>query len=285
MWPSLIIGPVGETVSPSASNPLVYDSGLEHKYNMDPTSLVLIALELYDIRKDKNEAFQFFVRAWHQARLPSATIRLVTHYVPLQTTLEPSHKGSSVHETTAYFIQCLGGREGVAQLYREAGLLYLEGAASVLLSSSSSTLSSIRMPSQPLTSDGGTDSWRRDREAARKYFERARNLQPNIDVPILPPDPEDFADNQELKMPSVDDLHPAPENVCHGHSHHENLETAVIRRRQRKEELHVDDAKVESMDNSWYLYIPGLVGAGTALVVVGVVGALSFSTWRRNQSS
>jgi hypothetical protein len=61
IWPSLITGPVAEAVSPFALTPLVYDSGMEHKYNMDPTSLTLIALELYDIRKDKNEAFQFFV--------------------------------------------------------------------------------------------------------------------------------------------------------------------------------------------------------------------------------
>ena len=35
-------------------------------------------------------------------------------------------------------------------------------------------------------------------------------------------------------------------------------------------------------DNTWYLYLPGLVGAGTALLVVGF---LSFSSWRKGQGS
>ncbi|KAF5367549.1 hypothetical protein D9758_003666 [Tetrapyrgos nigripes] len=43
-----------------------------------------------------------------------------------------------------------------------------------------------------------------------------------------------------------------------------------------------------AVDGTWYILnmIPGLVGAGTALVVVGVVGVLSFSSWsRRNHGS
>ncbi|KIK17608.1 hypothetical protein PISMIDRAFT_685058, partial [Pisolithus microcarpus 441] len=62
---------------PSAPIPMLYDPDLEVKYNMDPTSLVLFAIELLDIRKDKEEAFECFVRAWHQAHLPSATMKLV----------------------------------------------------------------------------------------------------------------------------------------------------------------------------------------------------------------
>jgi len=43
---------------------------------------------------------------------------------------------------------------------------------------------------------------------------------------------------------------------------------------------------LDDVDGAWYYYIPGLVGVGTALLVVGVVGVLSFSTWsRRNQGS
>jgi hypothetical protein len=61
IWPSLIAGPVSETVSPYAPTPILYDPNVEYKYNMDPTSLVLIALELYDIRKDKDGAFECFV--------------------------------------------------------------------------------------------------------------------------------------------------------------------------------------------------------------------------------
>jgi hypothetical protein len=60
IWPSLVVGPVPHATLPDT---LVYDATheIEHKYNMDPTSLVLIALELSDIRKDKEEAFECFV--------------------------------------------------------------------------------------------------------------------------------------------------------------------------------------------------------------------------------
>lgn len=61
IWPSLIIGPVDILVSPSVPYPFVCDPILEHNYNMDPTSLVLIALELFDIRKDKEGAFEYLV--------------------------------------------------------------------------------------------------------------------------------------------------------------------------------------------------------------------------------
>jgi hypothetical protein len=178
----------------------------------------------------------------------------------------------------------------VANLYLQAGLLHLEGAASPLLSSSSSTLSSIRMPSQQIVGEGGTEAWVRDRDAARRYFERARVLQPDLDIPLLPPDSEGlFAVSKEyndLEMPSMEIDPSAPGSVYSGMSHHEDPETPTVRRRRRKEEIVlIDDAKLSDMDNAWYLYIPGLVGAGTALLVVGVVGALSFSSWRRNQGS
>ncbi|KAI0768055.1 hypothetical protein BD413DRAFT_137456 [Trametes elegans] len=87
IWPSLIVGPVPESISPAPSNLYPWTTSVteEAKYNMDPTSLALIALELYDIRKAKEDAFEYFIRAWHQAHLPSAAIRLATHYLPLQT--------------------------------------------------------------------------------------------------------------------------------------------------------------------------------------------------------
>jgi thiamine pyrophosphokinase len=63
-----------------------------------------------------------------------------------------------------------------------------------------------------------------------------------------------------------------------------------LRRRRQEAEaaakalLEQADIERESDDNTWYLYLPGLIGAGTALLVVGVVSALSFSTWRKNQN-
>lgn len=64
IWPSLIVGPVPESLSSSISNTVVvFDANEEQedKYNMDPTSLTLIALELFDIRKDRQEAFEYFL--------------------------------------------------------------------------------------------------------------------------------------------------------------------------------------------------------------------------------
>lgn len=63
IWPSLIIGPVPDYLSPLVNDSIIFDASLEleHQYNMDPTSLVLIGLELFDIRKDREEAFECFL--------------------------------------------------------------------------------------------------------------------------------------------------------------------------------------------------------------------------------
>lgn len=189
--------------------------------------------------------------------------------------------------TLSYYLQCIGGVRGLAQLYLEAGMLHLEGAATSLLSSSYSSLSSIRMPLQSQIGEGGTAAWRRDREASARYFERARLLEPNLDIPLLPlEEPKGMA--EELEMPNIELAPSAPESRS-GESHYTDPEPPLIRRRRRKEDLALldkRDANVDDLDSTWYLYIPGLVGAGTALLVVGIVGALSFSTWsRRNQGS
>lgn len=67
IWPCLISGPVEEAVSPCVTNPLIYNSSdeLERKYNMDPTSLVLLALELFDIRQEREAAFEYFLYAYY----------------------------------------------------------------------------------------------------------------------------------------------------------------------------------------------------------------------------
>ncbi|KAG9314857.1 hypothetical protein JVU11DRAFT_3954 [Chiua virens] len=294
IWPSLIVGPVPQELSPSAPVPAALDTDPEGKYNMDPTSLVLFAIELFDIRKDREEAFECFVRAWHQAHLPSATMKLVTHYLPLQIPLnaidvdEEKQRG-----TMSYYLHCIGGPMGLAQLYLEAGLLHLEGAASVLLSASYSTLSSIRVPPPPQPGEGGSEAWKRDRELAGRYFDRARALHSELDVPVIPDDGSGQAVSgsiHELEMPSIE-IHPsAPESVCSGEAAIYSEKEMLVRRRRRqkkKEELiFLDEVKgKEEIEGAWYLYVPSLVGAGTALLVVGVIGALSFSSWRRNQGS
>uniref|UniRef100_A0A8H7XYQ4 CS domain-containing protein n=1 Tax=Psilocybe cubensis TaxID=181762 RepID=A0A8H7XYQ4_PSICU len=290
IWPSLIVGPVPESLSSSISNTVVvFDANeeSEEKYNMDPTSLALIALELSDIRKEKQEAFEYFLRSWKQAHVPSATMRLVSHYLPLESTeeiVEPV--GKPAPGSTAYYLHSIGGYRGLAQLYLEAGLLHLEGAASTLLAASYSTLASIRIPIQAQIGEGGTEAWKRDREAAAEFFERARTLYPILDIPALPSDA-----GLELEMPIMHLTPSAPDSIQSKESHYEDSETEipVVRRRRKREEeivLEKPNTDMDDYDNTWYLYIPGIIGAGTALLVVGIVGALSFSNWsRRSQSS
>jgi len=289
IWPSLIVGPAPESLSPTVTNSVIFDASIEieQQYNMDPTSLALIALELSDIRKDKEEAFEYFLRAWHQAHVPSSTMRLVSHYLPLQvTTTLGQNIQNPTRGTTSYYLQCVGGSRGLAQLYLEAGLLHLEGAASTLLTSSYSSLSSIRMPLHSQIDEGGAEAWRRDREAASHFFEQARVLQPNLDIPALPAEGE-----LELEMPSMHLAPSAPDSIQSKESMYTDSEpeVPVARRRRKKEEQALLDkasAGLDDMENTWYLYVPGIIGAGTALLVVGIVGALSFSTWsRRNQGS
>lgn len=169
----------------------------------------------------------------------------------------------------------------------------MEGAASSLLASSYSSLSSIRMPLQSQGGESSTEAWKRDRDAAGRYFERARTLQPTLDIPLLPLDgeslPRGIGDAEELEMPSMEMQPSAPQSIYSGESHYTDPDPSQLRRRRKREETTLfesHEARVDDIDNTWYLYIPGLVGAGTALLVVGVVGALSFSTWsRRNQGS
>lgn len=220
-------------------------------------------------------------------------MRLVSHYVPPHSLPDPlptpSEDTTGSGRTTTYYVQSLGGPAGLAQLYLEAGLLHLEGAASMLLASSYSPLSSIRLPSQsqypPDFSEGGsTGAWKRDREAARRYFNGARVLCPTLEVPALPAEDEGSPDDDEatelgLRMPSVD-LRASSETSQprRRHTQREGVQTKeVVEVPQRAR-------RTDDLDAAWYLYVPGLVGAGTALLVVGVIGALSFSSWRKNQS-
>jgi thiamine pyrophosphokinase len=216
-------------------------------------------------------------------------MRLVTHYVPLDSLPDPlpaPSENATEQGRTSYYIQSLGGLPGVAQLYLEAGLLHLEGAASMLLASSYSPLSSIRLPSQSQylpdsSKDGSTAAWKRDREAARRYFDRARVLCPTLEVPVLPVEDKGATDDDDatelgLRMPSVD-VRASPEvsRTRRRHTGAQNKDLVDVPQRARR---------TDDLDGAWYLYVPGLVGAGTALLVVGVIGALSFTSWRKNQN-
>jgi len=215
-------------------------------------------------------------------------MRLVSHYLPPdQVTpngiLEMSEK--PVRGTSAYFIKSIGGARGLAQLYLEAGLLHLEGAASTLLTASYSSLSSIRIPLHAQIGEGGAAAWRRDREAAAKFFDSARALCPGLDIPALPSEGE-----LELEMPTMNLVHSDSEPSKEEFMTDSEPDAALRRRRKalEKEQALLDKGKagLDDMEGPWYLYVPGIIGAGTALLVVGIVGALSFSTWsRRNQGS
>ncbi|KAI5996779.1 hypothetical protein EDC04DRAFT_2872325 [Pisolithus marmoratus] len=299
IWPSLIVGPVPRELSPSAPIPMLYDPDLEVKYNMDPTSLVLFAIELLDIRKDREEAFEcfvyvfFFWTPWHQAHLPSATMKLVTHYLPPHTSLSYVKEAEeNTRGTLSYYVQCIGGAAGLGQLYLEARLLHLEGVASVVLSASYATLSSIPVPPQPQP-ENGAEAWQRDRDAASRYFDRARAMNSDLDVPVIADERSGQTRSvHELEMPSLDIPHlpSAPESAYSGEGSMYSEQERVVRRRKQertKDELiFIDDVKgKDGIGNAWYLYVPSLVGAGTALLVVGVIGTLSFSSWRRNQGT
>ena len=70
-------------------------------------------------------------RAWHQARTPLATLKLVTHFLPVNTAI-PALNTSASPGTAAYYIKALGGQQALARLYLEAGLiLHLEGAGAM----------------------------------------------------------------------------------------------------------------------------------------------------------
>ncbi|KAG6816296.1 hypothetical protein H0H87_007179 [Tephrocybe sp. NHM501043] len=236
IWPSLIVGPAPEYLSPPVTDSVLFDASieLEHQYNMDPTSLVLLGLEQFDIRKDKEEAFEYFIRAWHQAHVPTASMRLASYYLPLTSTYdyEASDK-QELRGTTAYYLQCLGGQRGLAQLYVDAGLLHLEGAASTLLSASYSSLASLRVPLHAQVGEGGTEAWMHDRSAAAKYFERARSLDPSLEIPALP-EVEPRYHSEELEMPSMDPSASEPGSLSEASQY---PDADIIRRRKKKEEL------------------------------------------------
>ncbi|KAF8625535.1 hypothetical protein AX15_005302 [Amanita polypyramis BW_CC] len=264
IWPSLIVGPVPDTFSPPITDSLIFNTSheLEHKYNMDPTSLALLGLEYFDIRKDKEEAFEYFMRAWHQARNPSATMRLVSQYVPLQVTSDLSvSQEQAPRGTLDYYAQCLGGKNGLARLYLEAGLLHLEGMASTLLSSSYSSLSSIRVPLPTPNEESGTEAWKRDREAALGYFEHAHALDQDIEIPALPHESESTTQLNalDLEMPKMDVGAATPESEQSLGSRQTDPGPPIVRRRKKREGvINAKPVDLDDMDSTWYLYVPGL---------------------------
>jgi hypothetical protein len=212
----------------------------------------------------------------------------VTHYIPLQASTSLSSIEPIAKETPSYFVDRLGGVPGQAQLYLEAGLLHLEGAASLLLSSSSTALSSLRSsePYHALASrESGTEGWRRDRETARRYFERAKILDPTIDVPVLPSEGDESTSEKGRRSIEVRSTAPSTSGVSRASSQKDTQEKDAVAakpKRRRKEKDGLEDSLLDHVDSDlWYLYLPGVVGA---VIAVGIVGALSLTSWRKSQA-
>lgn len=206
-----------------------------------------------------------------------STLRLVTNYIPLPENDLPDN----IRDTQPYYINRIGGSVGLAQLYLEAGQLYLEGSASLILASSTPiALSSIRTSEpfiHPSTRETGTETWRKDREAARRFFSRAQVLDPTLEIPVLPSDNEELKNNEHQTKEGVS--RPTLREKGSIEDHHE-LQNSPVKRLQKAKDL--VDPYVESEENDmWYFYLPSVIGA---VLAVGVVGVLSFSSWRKKQN-
>jgi hypothetical protein len=192
--------------------------------------------------------------------------------------------------TGAYYLARIGGLPGLARLYLEAGLLYLEGGAEGYLGAPKSrsnngmgdSISSLDSNSHSSPAEE-EERWRHEREMARKLFDRARMLDPHADIPVLAP--EEPLESQ-VYGPKEEFLMPAPD------FHFGGGEEKPRRRRRdpataerEKQEALVRAEEGDMGDATWYLYLPGLIGAGTALFAVGLIGALSLGSWRKTQNS
>ena len=232
-------------------------------------------------------------RAWIQAQTPLSTLRLVTHFLPVSKSFSIPVEEVPRKGTVEYYLKCVGGQQGLARLYLNGGLLPLDGSAAQMMSSTYSALSSIRTPEprRSPSNENGEQIWRRDRESARRFFERARQLCPQMDIPFLPPaDIRGEGAVGDLQMPTVDGDQSMTTVLGARPAVPPAGERRQLRRRRQEAEAAVNaileqaDIDRDDEDNTWYLYLPGLIGAGTALLVVGVVSALSFSSWRKNQN-
>jgi hypothetical protein len=203
-----------------------------------------------------------------------ATLKLESHYIPLQADI------SSDTVVSAYVTR-LGGPRAVAQLFLDTGLLHLQGVAPALLASSPSSeaLSSLRH--QHHNHDNGPDNI--DHDLARRYFDKAKLLDPTIIVPDA---------LGELRMPSPDLSIPPPASETGSRfsssipsaSEKEDVVQIEPKRRRRRDAQPIVEPFAEPEETWTSLYVPAILGAGTALLAVSIVGIASMSWWRKNQS-
>jgi len=243
----------------SASTATISTSLEEQHYNMDPTSIVGVGMiRLHD---EADQAFEFFCRAWLMDQHPIAVMKLVTVYLPLHATPQRSAIVESEQEYPRY-LRRVGGTTGLAKLYREAGIIFMQGLGTTL-SGSMSTLSNspFALGSSEIGQPGNPES-----ETAQRYFRRARALDPTLLMPDV--NVRTAAEEISLVMPSVD-VSGSAVTEKDGMSKSRRLEERR-RRRQREEQ--------EDWSN---IFVPGLVGAGLA---IGIVGLVSASNWWRGSN-
>jgi hypothetical protein len=148
-------------------------------------------------------------------------------------------------------------------------------------------------------------AWRRDRQAARLFFDRARAFRPGMEVPFLPTDddgPGAIGLDTSLKMPTIDlsastssslseeetVLHPRPRGRRRREAAVEEAKEAALLKAglgaMEKVSARASAYRDELDEQSWLYHVPSILGTGTAIVAVAVIGALSFSTWRKNHN-
>lgn len=113
-----------------------------------------------------------------------------------------------------------------------------------------------------------------------------------MDVPLLPPEADsdsagsgaESASGAEQRKKEKEEKELAKLDIP-------SMPESLARRRRKNPEGDLSSSMMGSVhtdpdadddDRTWYLYIPGLVGAGTALLVVGL---LSLSSWRKSHGS
>jgi len=197
---------------------------------------------------------------------PTASVHLILD--------SEAEKGSG-----AYYLLRFGGVSGLARLYLEAGLLYLEGVADNYLPPIVTDDNESALTTKAAEEIAESEKWKQEKETARKLFDRARMLDPHLDIPTLPEETD--LTKSELRMPDV--------NINDAFADHDDEKPR--RRRRKPGETMVEQANRDSREEGedsnadWYVWLPGIIGAGTALLAVGLIGAMSIGNWRKSQNS
>ncbi|KAG8886391.1 hypothetical protein FRB97_004926 [Tulasnella sp. 331] len=285
IWPALIVSGVpahielsddglvsasaSEISFASTSTTTATDALDEQQYNMDPTSLVGVGM--MTLHDDVDLAFEYFCRAWLANQDPVAAMKLAFIYLPLHTTPQRSAIVASERSYSRY-LRRIGGNIGLARLYHAVGIIYLQGLGTSL-SGSTSTLSNgpSSLGLHDIGGQGNNSVLTSDVDTAQRYFRRARVLDPSVEIPEARV--EKLRDELRMVMPVLDVGQSATTVKESGGLSGSKAQSGD--RRRKRNDRYLDD----DQDQWSALYLPGLVGAGLA---IGIVGIMSASWWRSN---